>query len=144
MHNQLCLLEAHHCTWCLHHSLLLYCTSWCSHATCVFFIQAYALEHVQLGDESAARAALLQKASVAHALAEATRRAEANSALARWVHISVPSDPCLIEHSFHIWRPCGGLAAHRASTNTTMHSWLCHTKGVVCIMLDTWLEPHMC
>jgi uncharacterized protein YeaC (DUF1315 family) len=39
---------------------------------------------VQLGDESAARAALLQKASVADALAAASRRAEANIALARW------------------------------------------------------------
>lgn len=38
-----------------------------------------------LGDEAAARAALLQKASVADALAAASRRAEANSALARWV-----------------------------------------------------------
>jgi hypothetical protein len=36
-----------------------------------------------LGDESAARAALLQKASVADALAAASRRAEANIALAR-------------------------------------------------------------
>jgi hypothetical protein len=36
-----------------------------------------------LGDEPAARAALLQKASVADALAAASRRAEANIALAR-------------------------------------------------------------
>ncbi|KAF6259678.1 hypothetical protein COO60DRAFT_990593 [Scenedesmus sp. NREL 46B-D3] len=46
-------------------------------------LQEYALEHVMLGDESAARAALLQKASVADALAAASRRAEANIALAR-------------------------------------------------------------
>eukprot|EP00878_Enallax_costatus_P047147 GHUV01057559.1.p1 GENE.GHUV01057559.1~~GHUV01057559.1.p1 ORF type:complete len:153 (+),score=36.12 GHUV01057559.1:1603-2061(+) len=45
-------------------------------------LQAYALEHVMLGDEAAARAALLQKASVADALAAAAHRAEANSALA--------------------------------------------------------------
>lgn len=37
-----------------------------------------------LGDEPAARSALLQKASVADALAAASRRAEANIALARW------------------------------------------------------------
>ncbi|KAF8057640.1 HT1 [Scenedesmus sp. PABB004] len=46
-------------------------------------LQAYALDHVMLGDEPAARAALAQKAAVADALAQATRRAEANSALAR-------------------------------------------------------------
>jgi hypothetical protein len=46
-------------------------------------LQAYALEHVMLGDEPAARAALQQKAAVADALRQATRRAEANSALAR-------------------------------------------------------------
>jgi hypothetical protein len=47
--------------------------------------QEYALDHVLLGDESSARAALVQKAAVADALAAATRRAETNSALARCV-----------------------------------------------------------
>jgi hypothetical protein len=47
-------------------------------------LQEYALEHVMLGDEAAARAALQQKAAVADALRQATRRAETNSALARW------------------------------------------------------------
>lgn len=47
-------------------------------------VQEYALEHVMLGDEAAARAALQQKAAVADALRQATRRAETNSALARW------------------------------------------------------------
>lgn len=46
-------------------------------------LQEYALEHVMLGDEPAARSALLQKVAVADALRLATRRAEANSALAR-------------------------------------------------------------
>lgn len=46
-------------------------------------MQEYALEHVMLGDEPAARSALLQKVAVADALRLATRRAEANSALAR-------------------------------------------------------------
>lgn len=46
-------------------------------------MQEYALEHVMLGDEPAARAALQQKAAVADALSQATCRAEANSALAR-------------------------------------------------------------
>lgn len=55
-------------------------------------VQAYALEHILLGDELAARAALLQKASVADALVQATRRAEANSALARYV---APQRPLL-------------------------------------------------
>ena len=49
----------------------------------MLILQEYALEHIMLGDEAAARAALQQKAAVADALRQATRRAEANSALAR-------------------------------------------------------------
>eukprot|EP00775_Hariotina_reticulata_P001812 gene1812-2145_t len=45
-------------------------------------LQEYALEHVLLGEEHSARAALVQKAAVADALAAATRRAETNIALA--------------------------------------------------------------
>lgn len=52
------------------------------HVSC---LQDYALEHVMLGDEAAARSALQQKAAVADALRQATRRAETNSALARYV-----------------------------------------------------------
>jgi phage shock protein A len=45
-------------------------------------LQAYALEHVTLGDEEPARAALMQKAAVAEALEKATQRTRVNSALA--------------------------------------------------------------
>lgn len=58
-----------------------------------------------LGDEPAARAALQQKAAVADALRHATRRAEANSALARWV---VRQD--------QVWGCWGAVFAERGST----------------------------
>lgn len=48
-----------------------------------------------LGDEAAARAALAQKAAVADALAAASSRAEANSALARCDACWAAGLPCL-------------------------------------------------